>query len=225
MNHIPVLVVMVLALSLCNLTAKLGGKSGGESNSNSSSSNSSTAPSPSGSTSPSGSSGSAASNEPVERPNPTSAQTAALEGGETVNWDQQGITWTLPKNWNKMSVGKEMFNWGGDNAFLIVNISALGDTFPMDAALQAAYTGAQTEYKNGKYEELRWLELDGLKGVQFREAMPEDPSGPRRLQWQAYRKYAGQIQLVNLILSTSGSNFAKHQDEFYAILYSTKIVH
>lgn len=200
----------------------MDGQGRGESNSNSSSSNSST----SGSTAPpTGSSNSTASNEQVERPNPTSAQTAALEGGQTVTWDQQGITWTLPKNWNKMSVEKEMFNWGGGTTFLIVNISALGDTFPMDAALQAAYTGAQTNYKNGKYEELRWLELDGLKGVSFREAMPENPGDPRRLQWQAYRKYAGQIQLVNLILSTSGGNFAKHQDEFYAILYSTKIVH
>jgi hypothetical protein len=213
MNKIPVLIAMALVLSLCNLTDKLRSKSGGDSNSNSSSS-----------TSTSGSSGSTGS-EPVERPNPTSAQTAALEGGQPVTWEQQGITWRLPANWTKVSAGNEMFNWGGGGSFIIVSISALGDTFPMDTALSAAYDGAKTMYKNGKYEELRWLELDGLKGVQWREAMPEDPSGPRRLQWQAYRKYGGQIQLVNLMLSTNGSNFDKHKDEFYAILYSTKIVH
>jgi hypothetical protein len=210
MNKIPVLIAMALMLSLCNLTDKF--KGGGGSNSNSSKSTSS------------GSSGSTSS-EPVERPNPTSAQTAALAGGQTVTWEQQGITWTLPPKWTKVSVGNEMFNWGGGGAFIIVSISALGEDFPMDTGLQAAYDGAKTMYKNGKYEELRWLELDGLKGVQWREAMPEDPSGPRRLQWQAYRKYAGQVQLVNLMLSTNGSNFDKHQDEFYAILYSTKIVH
>src|SRR3982750_958153 len=176
MNHIPVLVVMMVALLMCSLTNRLTSKTGSEANSNSNSTSSSNASS---STAPSGS---AASDEQVERPNPTAAQTAALQGGQTVNWDQQGITWTLPKNWNKVSVGKEMFNFGGDGAFLIVSISALGDTFPMDAALKAAYTGAQTEYKNGKYEELRWLELDGLKGVSFREAMPEDQGDPRRLQ-------------------------------------------
>ena len=224
MKNIPVLMTIALALSLCNLTNKLTSKSGTDSSSNSTS-NTSANSSTSGGTAPTGSSAPASSNEQVERPNPTSAQTAALQDGQTVNWDQQGITWTLPKNWKPMSTGKEMFNWGGDGAFLIVNISALGDTFPMDTALQAAYTSAQTSYKNGKYEELRWLELDGLKGVSFREAMPEDQGDPRRLQWQAYRKYAGQIQLVNLIISTSGGNFAKHQDEFYAILYSTKIVH
>src|ERR1044072_7036126 len=147
MNHIPVRVVMVLALFLCNLSAKWMGKGGGESNSNSSSSNSST----SGSTAPpTGSSSSTDSNEQVDRPNPTSAQTAALEGGQMVTWDQQGITWTLPKDWNKMSVEKEMFNWGGGTTFLIVNISALGDTFPMEAALQRAYTGAPTNYNKRK---------------------------------------------------------------------------
>jgi hypothetical protein len=218
MKQIFILAAILFTLSLCNLTDKLKGKMGGESNSNSSSNSSASE-----STSPSGS-GSAGA-EQVERPKPTAAQTAALEGGQTVPWEQQGITWTLPKNWSKVNVSKEMLNWGGDGAFLIVNISALGDSFPMDAALQAAYDGAKTNYKNGKYEELRWLELDGLKGVSFREAMPEDKGDPRRLQWQAYRKYAGQVQLVNLILSTSGNNFAKHQDELYAILYSTKIVH
>ena len=47
----------------------------------------------------------------------------------------------------------------------------------------------------------------------------------RRLEWQAYRTYAGQTQLVTLILSTNGANFPKHEDELYGILYSTKLVH
>ena len=126
MNHVPVLVVMVLALSLCNLTNRLMSKTGGEPSSNATSNSSSSTSSGSG-----GSTG----DQKVERPNPTSAQTAALEGGQQVAWDEQGITWTLPAKWSKMSVGKEMFNWGGDGAFLIVTISALGDTFPMDMAL------------------------------------------------------------------------------------------
>jgi hypothetical protein len=72
---------------------------------------------------------------------------------------------------------------------------------------------------------LRWLELDGLKGVQFRESNPEHADGIRRLQWLAYRKYNGQTQMVNLNLSSSGKDFPAHQDELYAILYSTKLAH
>jgi hypothetical protein len=69
------------------------------------------------------------------------------------------------------------------------------------------------------------VEIDGLKGVQFREANPEQPDGIRRLQWMAYRKYAGQVQLVNLMLSSSGKGFPKQQDAMYGVMYSTKIVH
>jgi hypothetical protein len=41
----------------------------------------------------------------------------------------------------------------------------------------------------------------------------------------AYRKYAGQVQLVNLMLSSNGIGFPKHQDAMYGVMYSTKIVH
>lgn len=108
---------------------------------------------------------------------------------------------------------------------MIVNISAMDESFPTDVSINAFYDGAKTRSKNGEVDELKWLELDGLKGVQFREANPEKPDGIRRLQWMAYRKYAGQVQLVNLILSSSGKGFPKHQDEMYAVLYSMKIVH
>jgi len=54
--------------------------------------------------------------------------------------------------------------------------------------------------KNGELDQLRWLELDGMKGIQWRESKPDKGGDIRRLQWMAYRKYAGQSQLVNLIL-------------------------
>ena len=79
--------------------------------------------------------------------------------------------------------------------------------------------------KNGEVDEVKWVKIDGLTGVQFREANPEKPDDFRRLQWMAYRKYAGQLQLVNLMLSTNGSGFPKHQDEMYGVMYSSKIAH
>jgi hypothetical protein len=74
-------------------------------------------------------------------------------------------------------------------------------------------------------DEVRWLELDGVKGVEFREAAPDKPDDARRLQWIAYRDLAGQKQMINLMLATDGKDFARHQDALYAILYSTKVVH
>ena len=76
---------------------------------------------------------------------------------------------------------------------MIVNISTMDESFPTDASINAFYDGAKTRLKNGEVDEVKWLEIDGLKGLQFREANPEKPDGIRRLQWMGYRKYAGQV--------------------------------
>lgn len=209
MKQIPLLIFLAFSLSLCNLTDRLTGRKTENANSATSSSSSK-----------SGSS----SNEPVDKPNPTAAQKSALDGGQEIKWDQQGITWTLPANWRKMSVEKTTFNYGTPPTFIIVSISPMADDFPTDTSLNAFYQGAQTRMKNGEVDELKWLELDGLKGIQFRESNPDKPDDIRRLQWMAYRKYAGQTQLINIILSSNGKTFPKAQDALYGVLYSTKIV-
>ena len=201
MKYIPALVLLVLALLACNLT---GSRTGNNSAST-------------------GTGG-----EPVEHATMTAAQQQALAGGQTVTWEQQGISWTLPKGWNKMDVDSKQFNYGapGNKAFIIASISLMDASFPTDISLKAFYDGAETRRKNGEVDELRWLELDGLKGVEFREANdPEHPDGIRRLQWMTYRKYSGQTQMLNFILSSNGKQFPAHQDELYAILYSTKLAH
>lgn len=210
MKTIPLLLALSLALSLCNLVERFTGKKTDQSNIGTSS-NSSTPGSTSG--------------EAVEKPNPTSAQTAALEGGQPVKWDEQGISWTVPSNWRKITVEKTNFNWGTPPTFLIVNISAMADDFPTDVSIKAFYDGQKTRQKNGEVDELRWLELDGVKGIQFRESNPDKPDDIRRMHWMGYRKYAGQVQLVNIILSSNGKTFPKVQDALYGTLYSTKIVH
>jgi hypothetical protein len=209
MKHLPIIFVMVLAVAACNLSDRF--KKSSSSNSSSSSSSSDT--------------GTKIGNDPVERPNPTSAETAAVAGGKEVKWDQQGISWTLPPNWKQQSVNNDTFSYGGDGAFLIVSISAMSAEFPTDISLRAFHEGAKVREKNGQVDELKWLELDGARGVEFRESKPQMADDIRRLQWMTYRKYAGQTQLVNFILSTSGGKFDQHKDELYGILFSTKITH
>ena len=207
MKHLPLIAALVLLVAACNLSSKL--KTNNNSNSSSSSESTSTG------------------GEQVEQPNPTAAQTATLTNGQTVKWDQQGITWMLPARWKKQNVSTEAFNYGsGDGAFLIVAVSVMPEMEKhTDVSIKAMYEGAKTSQKIGKYDEVRWLALDGQRGVQFRESKPEMADDIRRLEWRAYRTYAGQTQLVTLILSTNGAAFPKHEDELYAILYSTKLVH
>jgi hypothetical protein len=204
MKHLFLIATLVLVVAACNLSSKLKSTN----NSNSSSSSESTS-----------------GGEQVERANPNAAQTAAIANGQDVKWDQQGISWTMPASWNKQDVRNETFGYGGGGAFLSGNISTMDPSFPTDVSIKAMYESAKTSQKMGKYDEVKWLEINGLRGVEFRESKPEMTDDIRRLEWQAYRKYAGQSQLVTLILSTNGANFQKHQDELYGILYSMKIVH
>jgi hypothetical protein len=212
MKQIPLLLFVAFGLSLCNLTSRLKKAVGSNSNSGTSSSSSN---------------GSTSTGDPVTRPSPTAAQIAALAGGQTATWEQQGISWTMPASWHKESGSdSKTFSLGGGNtAFLTGNISSYVASFPADAALKAAYDQAKGRQQLGEVDEVHWLELDGLKGVQFREAKPEKADDIRRLQWQAYRQHAGQTQLVNLILSARGNEFTKHEDQLYGILYSTKLGH
>ena len=207
MKQILAVLLITLALSLCNLSERF--KKG---NSNSG---------------PSGTSSS--SDGPAERGQPTAAQTAALAGGQEVKWERQGMSWTVPAKWTEETNESKMFMMrspgGGDAASLIVNISPMDEDFPADSSIQAFYDGAKSRAKNGEVDEVKWVEIDGLKGVQFREANPEKPDDSRRLQWMAYRKYTGQLQLINLMLASQGKDFDRHKDAMYGILYSTKVVH
>ena len=196
------------ALSFCGLQEKLKSISG------TSPSNSNTAATSSNS-----------SSQTAEKAKPNAAQQAIIDGGTETKWNEQGLAWKLPAGWKKMTTGKESFNYGSpDNAFLLVNISALGDSFPMDISLQAYYDQALQQLKNGKYESVRMLEINGITGVEFVEAPPEGKDDPRRHQWIAYRRYLGQVQQLNVMTSTRSSNFDKHKDDFPAILYSMKAV-
>jgi hypothetical protein len=208
MRNLLVLLLLGFALSLCNLSGKLQ---------------------KTGSNSGPSASGSGSSVKSAELGQPTAAQTAALAGGQQIKWDRQGMSWTVPPKWTQEENESKSFIWrspgGSDAATLNVNISPMDDSFPTDSSIQAFYDGAKTRAKNGEVDELKWVQIDGLTGVQFREANPEHPDGIRRLQWLAYRKYLGQVQMVNLMLATDGKDFDRHKDAMYGILYSTKIAH
>ena len=206
MKNILLVLLIAFALSLCNLSERFKGGSSG-----------------------SGSKATGGSSRTVETAKPTAEQTAALAGGQEKKWDKQGMSWTIPPNWTEETNESKMFVMrspgGGNAASLIVNISPMDADFPTDASIQAFFDGAESRAKNGEVDEVKWVEIDGLKGVQFREANPEKPDGHRRLQWMAYRKYTGQTQMVNVMLASEGKDFERHKNAMYGILYSMKVAH
>ncbi|MGI8836758.1 MAG: hypothetical protein ACR2H4_08995 [Pyrinomonadaceae bacterium] len=164
MKQIPTILLLGFALSLCNLGDKLktASNSGG-----------------------SGSEKSSSGSTEAEKGTPTAAQTQALAGGQEVKWDRQGMSWTAPPNWKQDSSEFQELVWsspgGSEAAHLIVSISPMDDSFPTESSIQAFYDQAATRMKHFEVDELKWVEIDGVRGVQFREANPEKPDGFRRL--------------------------------------------
>lgn len=181
---------------------------------------------PTTSTGTTGSSSSTASDDAAP-PQPTADQAAAIAGGQSATWAQQEISWTVPQRWKQDSASSTSFNWSSpgtaDRAFLLVNISPMAADFPADMSNKATYDQQQTRKQQGQVSEVRWLKLDGVKGVMFRESAPETSDSPQRLQWIGYRTYKGQTQYVNIMLSSEGKYFTQNEDAMYGILYSTKM--
>ncbi len=208
--------VLIFALSFCNLVSKFTGQK--------IDTTSNTASNSSKPTDSNTSSNTSSGDGMAEKYSLTPEQSTILNGGKEIKWDEQGMSWTVPASWKKSSSTVNSLMWSSsDGAFLIVSISPMAADFPVDISLKANYDGAVTRQKNGELEKLRYLELDGIKGVEFIETMLNGKEDPRRNQWIAFRKYAGQVQMVNIMLSTKGGSFDKHRDEFAAIMSSSRM--
>ena len=161
----------------------------------------------------------------AEPPSPTAEQQAAIAGGQTAEWEQQEISWTVPQKWKKYTAESQSFMWRSpgswDAASLIVSVAPMSADFPAEVSLNAYYDGFKRDKQ--KYSDVRWLQLGGVKGVVFRESSPETPDDPQRLQWIGYRDYKGQKQYVTIMLASQGKYFAQHEDAMYGVLYSTEM--
>ncbi|MGI9054904.1 MAG: hypothetical protein ACR2F2_03790, partial [Pyrinomonadaceae bacterium] len=120
--------LLAFVFSFCNLSEKISKLKGEGTNDQKTTTNSST------------DSKNSSSDTRVEKPELTSAQEAVIDSGSPVLWQQQGITFTVPKGWKKMDVKKESFNYGSpDLGFLIGTISVMPDNFPSETSLNATY--------------------------------------------------------------------------------------
>lgn len=208
MNSFFAVGALALVMAFCGIGDRLKSMSGGTSSSNASNSSST---------------GTSTAKDSTEKPSLTSSQQSIQDSATEVKWVDQGLTFKVPSGFAKMDVKKESFNYGSPaTGFLIASISVMPDSFPADVSIKATYDSALEQLKQGKYKTVRWLEIDGVKGVEWVEAPPEEKDGIRRHQWIAFRKYQGQNQQLNIILSTDQTKFDKQEDAFAAILYSLK---
>ncbi len=216
MKSVLTISVLTFAVTFCGLQDRLKSVTGGNTN----------APASSDPNAPPGGWADGGRTPPgeTEKAVMTPAQQVISDAGAETQWDDQGISWKLPAGWKKIKVDERLFNYGSaDNAFIIVSVSDLPESFPADISLKGTYDSYVGKTASGEYEKARMLEIDGLRGVEWIEAMPSQRDDPRRHQWITFRKRNGKTQQINVMLSTKGSNFDKHRDDFAAVIYSVKI--
>ncbi len=89
-------------------------------------------------------------------------------------------------------------------------------------ALDYEYNENLVEQRQGKYTEVRWLIIDGIKGVFSREAAGKDAREPRSMKWKCYRVYRGEHQLLEFSAYTSNRSFDRQSDTMQKIVESMK---
>ncbi len=169
--------------------------------------------------------------------NSNKSQTASAEnkteGWQTVRWEKQGMTFTLPPDWRKDDsfpdneakegefLTSSSLTWTGPlKQSLEVSVQTGAKDFPMSAEemLEKDYEIDQGLKREGKIpiEDLRYLEIDGVKGEYFRQDTQR-----LKLSWITYRHYNGKAQ--HLFVTLHGPQ--EGLDMLLKILNSTKVAH
>jgi hypothetical protein len=158
--------------------------------------------------------------------NANSNQTAATNNsadGRTITWEEQGVSFTVPAGWReeKTEIEDNFKLQGPDGAGLSIDVLSLkAETSP---ERELAEHDGLLRLQAGKFDELRYLELDGVRGLFTRAAPGAVVDDAVTLNWVAYRRHKGKQQFISLHLSSPRNSFSKRRDEIYAVLASTKL--
>jgi biopolymer transport protein ExbD len=149
-------------------------------------------------------------------------------GEQTIKWEEQGMKFTLPAGWHKKALlgqGPEMFRFEGPGgATLSIWVRDNQEGVDVEEGLRKDYEFRLKRQQSGELDEVRYLELDGVKGLLSRYSERKADEREINLQWQAFRRYKGKLQFVSIGLWGSVNGPTERQRELSGILYSTKLI-
>jgi hypothetical protein len=135
------------------------------------------------------------------------------EKGETIRWEKQGISFTLPPGWHKddslsqdnegkddESISVSGLVWRGPrNQRIEFNIETGKKDFPASARemLEADYENN----RSGTVKDLRYMEINGVRGIYYR--VPTGSEEEINAYWLTYRHYKGKAQSIGVNLAGS----------------------
>lgn len=150
--------------------------------------------------------------------------------GQTVRLKEQGISLTLPAGWSKdenCPAGEGEFCWlGPDGTKISFSVSIYKPEYG-NRSIEDETNSFYQDHKQGGSEDVRFLEIDGVRGVHFRgdvEDFDESyrPETKELIHWAAQRMYKGKRQIIFVTLTSPSKSFPAHRDILYGILNSIK---
>ena len=153
------------------------------------------------------------------------AQTTPAKG-QVITWEQQGMKVTLPAGWRKdalLAQAPETFSFedpGG--ARLSIEVLDTQEDVNVEEGLRKDYDFRLKRQQSGDLDEVRYLELDGVKGLLSRWTERKGDEREISFQWQTFRKYKGNQQFVSIGLWGSVNGPTDRQQELSGILNSMK---
>ena len=141
-----------------------------------------------------------------------------------VTWEDNGITFEVPDNWEQSSLDKDnaMFSLPNhpDGVNLSGTISRLGKDFPADQSLKAYRDGAAKDKSEGKLASWQDQNIGAAQGLTQLEAAKGDDIC--RLTWIGFQNRGGWNMII-VHFSTKGSAMSKHEPTFRKVLGTFKV--
>jgi hypothetical protein len=90
-------------------------------------------------------------------------------------------------------------------------------------ALDYEFAENVKEQGAGKFAEVSWLTIDGVKGMFTRDEKSKAPGDLQHLKWKCYRVYKGEHQILEFSIFTSSEAFDRNAGEMKELLDSLKL--
>ena len=155
--------------------------------------------------------------------------TPDLKNTQTFVWAETGLSLALTKGWrmdSEINDDNQRKMIGPDNSRFSVWVTTYESQFG-NRSIEDETNDFYKAHENSGEEDLRYLEVDGVKGVHYlRNDKGWDekyqPQDQKHIIWNAQRMYNGTQQGINVTISCPSRNFAKDRETLYWLLQSIK---
>lgn len=153
----------------------------------------------------------------------TAKQKKIIANGKELDWKVNGLSWKIPKDSNKLLERDMILTYRSPSSVTLVASVTPSQSYDRAVSIiKGHYEQAVINEKNNLVEQVRYLELDGIKGIEFIEKIPNN-DGWQRHQWIAYREFNKQPQIISVMCGTEVADFENNKDICAATLYSIKV--